>query len=260
MFGGPDGQDVRGAAGIPHRRFWDRYGVLMDMLTVGGLTVEPAQAEAWARDYLVESPGRSGYPAYDAYEGSGRDNHELGDADLLAPALLNVSQNPIPTYYALKSLVPGLNESFRGIRTGLALQDAEDSQLDAIARLFRVLDNPAPKHVGMTTLSKVLARKRPGLIPVYDSAVAHCYSDSDRAPVPWQAGRSWEAYARAWLKAVQNDLRGQLEAWQELAHIAPADDVAISPLRALDIVSWRAGLPAVSRRHGRRATETAEPE
>ncbi|WP_437770477.1 DUF6308 family protein [Arthrobacter sp. KNU40] len=232
----------------------------MDILTVGGLTVDLAQAKTWAREYLVESPGRSSYPAYDAYEGSGRDNHELGDADLLAPALLNVSQNPIPTYYALKRLMPVLNESFRAIPTGLPLQDAEDSQLDAIARLFRVLDDPAPKQIGMTTLSKVLARKRPGLIPVYDSAVAHCYSGSDNAPVPWQPGRSWEDYARAWLKAVQDDLRGQLEAWQELARIAPADDVGISPLRALDIVSWRAGLPAVSRRRGRRAMEAAEPE
>lgn len=71
------------------------------------------------------------------------------------------------------SVLRTLSESFREIGTGLALQDAEDSQLDAIARLFRVLDDPAPKHVGMTTLSKVLARKRSGLIPVYDSAVAH---------------------------------------------------------------------------------------
>lgn len=228
----------------------------MDILTVGGLTVEPARAQTWAREYLVESPGRSSYPAYDAYEGSGRNNHELGDADLLAPALLNVSQNPVPTYYALKGLVPALNESLRGIPTGLALQNADDSQLVAIARLFRVLDDPAPKHVGMTTLSKVLARKRPGLIPVYDSAVAHCYSGSDSAPVPWQTGRSWEGYAQAWLKAVQHDLCGQLEAWRQLAHIAPPDDVAISPLRALDIVSWRAGLPEVSKRRGRQVTET----
>lgn len=35
--------------------------------------------------------------------------------------------------------------------------------------------------------------------------------------MPCRAGRSREGYARAWLEAVQDDLRGQLEAWQEPA-------------------------------------------
>lgn len=43
----------------------------MTTFTVGGLPVEEAQAHAWAEEYLLPGPVASGYPAYDAYEGSG---------------------------------------------------------------------------------------------------------------------------------------------------------------------------------------------
>ena len=126
--------------------------------------------------------------------------------------------------------------------------------------LFGVLDS-RPAFVGMTTLSKVLSRKRPGLIPVFDVAVRHCYTECDGAPVPVEKARSWEGYARAWLDAVRDDLVRHHREWEALAALAPEDQMPISPLRALDIVAWRAGQKALAdlppKRRGRRAAEAA---
>lgn len=78
----------------------------MTTLALGGLKVSFDVAERWAREYLVENPGRSGYPAYDSYPGTCTD--EIGRQDLLAIVLLNVSDKPVPTYYALESLIEPL--------------------------------------------------------------------------------------------------------------------------------------------------------
>jgi hypothetical protein len=211
----------------------------MTTLRVGGLSVPYEQAQNWATDYLVNHPGGSGYPAYDTYEGAGKERIDVGQADLLAIALLNVSRNPIPTYYALEALIPKLNEHLQGVEFDLPLEEASSDTLDAVAKLFSVLDPKRPKWVKMTKVAKVLARKRPGLIPIYDKYVAYCYTDCTDAPVPPVKGRSWEAYSRSWLQAVQKDLTDQLDHWQALAAIAPGEK--ISALRALDIVAWRAG-------------------
>lgn len=209
----------------------------MTTLTLGGLKVSYDVAERWAREYLVENPGRSSYPAYDSYPGSCSD--EIGRQDLLAIVLLNVSDKPVPTYYALDSLIQPLNALLASPDIKGNLEDASPATLDAVARLFSVLDKDRPKGVRMTKVSKVIARKRPGLIPVFDRFVRHCYTGCAQAPVPPVNGRSWEAYSRAWLEAVQKDLVNQLPQWRALAAIAPGPE--ISPLRALDVIAWRAG-------------------
>ncbi len=163
----------------------------------------------------------------------------IGRQDLLAIVLLNVSDKPVPTYYALESLIEPLNALLATPDIKGNLEDASPATLDAVAKLFSVLDTDRPKGVRMTKVSKVIARKRPGLIPVFDRFVRHCYTGCAMAPVPPVDGRSWEAYSLAWLEAVQKDLVNQLPQWQALAAIAPGPE--ISPLRALDIIAWRTG-------------------
>lgn len=223
----------------------------MTTLTVGGLPVEEAQARTWAEEYLLPGPVASGYPAYDAYEGSGRDH--LGNADLLAPALLNVHHNPVPTYYSLQAMLPALNAGLSKVPTDVTLEKADDGVIESVAALFGALDQkPAPPYVKMVTLAKVLSRKRPGLIPVWDTAVGYAYSECRGAPVPWEKGRSWAGYAAEWLRAMKKDLLRHHDTWSRLAEIAP--DVPITPLRALDIVAWQAGLAAAPKKpRGRRA-------
>ncbi|NWL25779.1 hypothetical protein DM794_01655 [Paenarthrobacter ureafaciens] len=216
----------------------------MTTLTVGGLTVPLDVAQGWAGEYLVDNPGRSAYPAYDAYPGSC--TGEIGRQDLLAIVLLNVSDQPVATYYALESLIEPLNVLLSSPDITGTLDVAKPATLDAVAKLFSVLDKDRPKGVRMTKVSKVIARKRPGLIPVFDRFVRHCYTGCANAPVPSVDGRTWEAYSRSWLEAVQHDLRSQLTHWEDLASIAPGPK--ISPLRALDIIAWRAGQGGFSRR------------
>lgn len=219
----------------------------MTELSFGGLTVEESQARAWVTAYLHDRSGVSAYPAYDSYKGTGRESRLLGDADLLAPVLLNVSQRPVRTYYSLQALTPALNEVLAVLPTDIALHEADDDVLAKAGSLYAVLDEvPKQPQVGMVKLSKVLARKRPGLIPIYDEAVRECYTDCDGAPVPRQDGRSREGYALALLRAARTDLARQLPSWEDLAALAPADRVEISPLRALDIVVWKAGQAALN--------------
>jgi hypothetical protein len=92
----------------------------------------------------------------------------------------------------------------------------------------------------MTKLSKVLHRKRRQLIPLYDKNIKRVYFIAGVKPrLSFQAGRSWEGYAAAWIRAVQHDLQDQIDKWNGLA--AFASEPGITPLRALDIVAWGLG-------------------
>jgi hypothetical protein len=114
----------------------------MTTLTLGGLKVSYDLAERWATEYLVENPGRSGYPAYDSYPGSCAD--EIGQQDLRAIVLLNVSDKPVRTYYALESLIEPLNALLASPDIKGTLEDASPATLDAVAKLFSVLDDDRP--------------------------------------------------------------------------------------------------------------------
>lgn len=209
----------------------------MTTLKVGGACVELDEAKAWARTYLVERPRTSAYPAYDGYPGSPGDSVEA--QDILAVALLNVSNNPIPVYYGLESLLAPINERLEDPAITGDLATADDDTLEAIVRLFGVLEASPTKYVRLTTLSKVLHRKRPELLPLFDDNIGYCYSECAGAPVPFEDGRSRADYRRAWLKEVRNDLATQLPYWEEIAAIAPGPK--ITPLRALDIIGWELG-------------------
>jgi hypothetical protein len=210
----------------------------MTTLTVGGVTIGLDEAKAWAKTYLVDRPGTSAYPAYDEYPGTPGD--AVGRQDLLAIALLNVSNNLIPVYYGLEGLLEPINERLNNpaISGGLALANSET--LDAIVSLFAILEEEPTKHVQLTTLSKVLHRKRPELLPLFDRNIRYCYSECDGAPVPYEKTRSNAGYRRSWLTALQNDLTSQLSHWEEIAAIAPGPK--ITPLRALDIIGWELGV------------------
>jgi len=209
----------------------------MTTLKVGGASVELDEAKAWAHTYLVERPRTSAYPAYDGYPGSPSDSVEA--QDLLAVALLNVSNNPVPVYYGLESLMAPINERLEDPAITGDLATADDDTLEAIVRLFGVLEASPTKYVRLTTLSKVLHRKRPELLPLFDDNIGYCYSECEGAPVPFEDGRSRADYRRAWLKEVRTDLATQLPYWEEISAIAPGPK--ITPLRALDIIGWELG-------------------
>lgn len=209
----------------------------MTTLRVGGATVGLDEARDWAETYLVKRPRTSAYPAYDAYPGSLSDS--VGPQDLLAIALLNVSNNPIPAYYGLEGLLDPMNERLKDAAITGDLASAGSETIEAIVNLFGILEEHPTSYVRLTTLSKVLHRKRPELLPLFDKNIGYCYSECDDAPVPHDDGRSYADYRREWLTALQGDLRDQLPLWEEIASIAPGP--AITPLRALDIIGWELG-------------------
>lgn len=211
---------------------------MSEMLGVGGLEVEMSAAESWVARYVQKNSGRWSYPAYDSYPGSG--THQLAEQDLLAVALLNAHQKPITSYYTLVGLLPELNTRLAALSTAHSLMDADTDQLKSIAKLFGVLDDRKTPEVGLTKLSKVLHRKRPHLLPLYDKNIKYLYFQVGPAPrLSFVKGRSWEGYGKVWIDAVQHDLQSQREKWWHLASLAA--DPAISPLRALDIVAWGLG-------------------
>lgn len=209
----------------------------MTNLKVGGASVNFDEARDWATTYLVRRPKTSAYPAYDAYPGSC--GKGVDKQDLLAIALLNVSNNPIPAYYGLEGLLPPMNERLGHVELRGDLASAGSETIEAIVNLFGILEEYPTSYVRLTTLSKVLHRKRPELLPLFDKNIGYCYSECDGAPVPYKDGRSYADYRRAWLLEVQEDLATQLPYWEEIAAIAPSPP--ITPLRALDIIGWELG-------------------
>ncbi|WP_133805758.1 DUF6308 family protein [Kribbella caucasensis] len=207
-----------------------------DMIRVGGALVKREQAIDWAREYLT-GPAAWAYPAYDAYQARSGP-YVIEDADLLAPVLLNVNRLTLKAYYGLQDQRDRLQDLLATIPHDAELISAEDDDLEAIRMLFGVLDDPGIPNVRGTILAKILHRKRPGFIPLYDEYVRRCYQDGERAPVP-PRGRPWGEFFVALAMAMRDDLIDQYDTWSEIADLAI--DPPISLLRALDIVAWRAG-------------------
>lgn len=209
----------------------------MTELRIGGLTVDRIEALEHARRYLTDGSGWA-YPAYDAYE-SERAAGPLTDADLLAPVLLNVSRMHIRTYEAMQAVRPELDRHLARIPQGLDLAQARPADLELLGELFSVLDGQGIWGAKGTVLAKVLHRKRPRFVPLYDEQVRWVYQNSPDAPVPSLPGRSWRDFVVLYAAAVQEDLRREAPFWHQITGLAA--EPPITPLRALDIVAWWAG-------------------
>lgn len=124
----------------------------------------------------------------------------------------------------------------------LDLADADTTELAVLGDLFAVLDGPGVWGARGTILAEVLHRKRPRFVPLYDKQVRSVYQDGPDAPVPpppRRPRRAWRDFVVLFAAAVQQDLRREADLWAQIA--AMATDPPITPLRALDIVAWRAG-------------------
>lgn len=211
----------------------------MSALRIGSVVLDRGEALAYARRYLTDGSGWA-YPAYDAYDRD-RACGPLTDADLLAPVLLNVSRVRIKTYEALQAKRPELDEHLARIPLNLDLAAAGPGDLAVLGDMFAVLDGPGVWGARGTVLAKVLHRKRPGFVPLYDEQVRRAYQDGPYPSVKRQRGRTWREFIVLYAGAVQADLRREANFWAEIAALAV--DPPITALRALDIVAWWAGQP-----------------
>jgi hypothetical protein len=213
------------------------YGAAM--LRIGGRTVDRDAAFSYARRYLTEGRGWS-YPSYDGYQTAGA-RGPLTDADLLAPILLNVRQFRITAYEALQGVRPRLTEALDAIPRELKLAEASDDDLTLLGDLFAPLSEPRIPGVRGTILSKVLHRKRPEFVFLFDPQVASTYQVGPDAPLPEDPNRSWREFAPLLGAEIRKDLQREQDFWRAITELAPGP--AITELRALDIVAWWAGGP-----------------
>jgi len=153
--------EARGKTGSPHAAP-EEY----DLIRVGGALIERERAIDWAHEYLTGSAAWA-YPAYDAYQVRS-DQDSIEDADLLAPMLLDVNRLTLKAYYGLQEQRDRLQEWLAAIPRDAELISAEDDDLEPIRMLFGVLDDPGIPDVRGPILAKILHRKRPGFIPLYD--------------------------------------------------------------------------------------------
>jgi len=214
----------------------------MGQVRVGAATAPYREAEIFVRRYLTRTTDHWAYPAYDGYPGG--HTAQLSEQDLFAPALLNAGISSLSTYYAFLATLPELNARLAHVPLDVPLGRATDSQVEAVADLFAVLDDPGISGVLLTKLSKVLHRKRPQIVPLYDEHIRRCYQVGDEAPVPQVRGRTWRDFGLVWLAAVRTDLASaETSTWDRFAGMTPPTGPPITPLRALDIVGWGLGQP-----------------
>ncbi|MFF2031113.1 DUF6308 family protein [Arthrobacter sp. NPDC058192] len=102
----------------------------------------------------------------------------------------------------------------------------EDSPADRLWQLLR-----AHHRVGATTASKIMARKRPALIPIFDSVVGNMTGFPD-------AAGTW----RAWHHAFSTDV-AFTSRLRSLRAAARLDHLSL--LRVLDVVLWMHGTHGV---------------
>jgi hypothetical protein len=211
------------------------------MIRVGGREVSPEVAREWVRTYLNGGRGQFGYPSYDGYR-TNDDPNCVCDGDLLAPVLLNV-QVKISSFADLCACRDELESALAVVPVDVDLADADQAALSSVGRLFRVLDkDPRPRNVLGTTLAKVVHRKRPTLVPLYDEQVRRTYQVGEQAPLPAVPGRTWVEFMALLAGHIKIDLNRSLEFWDELTTLRPAGGPPVSRLRALDIVAWRLGV------------------
>jgi hypothetical protein len=206
----------------------------VDVIKLCAGTLEVEHPDEVLLDYLDHRNGYS-YPAYDLLITNGEPT--LVDGDLLAPILMGVHVDP-GRFALLREMMPAL-EAVSDLPE-VSLEDADDDHVMCVAGLFGILDEPryAGKGVRGTIVSKVLHRKRPDLVPIYDSRIFEAYS----APgvLPRTLDRSWQEFMRLLCTQMRADLQNERKAFTELQLKAEEVGNPVTKLRILDILVWRA--------------------
>jgi hypothetical protein len=112
--------------------------------------------------------------------------------------------------------------------------------LERLGDLFSILDSDdLPVNARGSILAKVMHRKRPAFIPLYDRFVDYCYRGADDAPIGRDRKRTWKEFLPLLGQAIITDLTAGEEFFSSVARLA--NGPIITNLRALDIVAWHAG-------------------
>jgi hypothetical protein len=179
------------------------------------------------------------YPAYDTLVTNS--STELVTGDLLAPTLLDAHVD-FPRFTVLRRLIPVLNERIAALPS-TPLEATDDAGVATVARLFGVLDGGGSPVTGVrgSIVSKVLHRKRPDLIPLYDSRIWTAYTVA--GAIPRTTHRTWEEFMAQLCAVMRTDLQDEAARFTELQGLAAKEGAELSPLRILDILVWMSSEP-----------------
>lgn len=210
-----------------------------------------ACAERHLRAY-IDPRGPRAFAVYDRQGNPDR----LEPVDCLVPALLSVP-------FGYSHVIPLFQPEGAGAVLLSAMQAVLDDQSCATADFFEVsLDTTGGpwalvdralvasgdlKGVKAVAVTKILHRKRPHLVPIFDQSIYRFYTGETPPP-----GAYKDTPRRLW-PLLQDDLRSQREWLTKLASpIITPDRRPLSPLRAADILIWehevtgRTGAPDAS--------------
>lgn len=230
----------------------------LNTIKVGGYRAIPmATAKEWVSIYTdaatnIVAKQPFAFPAYDQYRADDNHPHVLDDADLLAPALLNVTIS-IRSFYALQQQRDRLQHALTAEELSRPLAALSDKQIEThIGGLFAILDGVASVEgddgsisstlpgISGTKLSKVLHRKRPQSVPLHDKWVLSCYVGDAGHPVRRAKRRTWREYMTLVAQEMASDLREQPVQF-EILQTASKASPPLTDLRLLDIIAWNVG-------------------
>lgn len=205
--------------------------------------IDPEKGKQLAAQYFEESssfPGTGTFTGshFESFAGAPNPVNEVTAADLLAVQTLAVTVSSRAALGILETYAQRISELLSDIDPTLKLEEVRDegdfeavlgknSSAQALWDLLR-RNNPEAKrwNLGATTASKIMARKRPHLIPIDDSVVTRVI------------GRGTASSWRMWRDELLAD-NCLIERADEIKeHVERTD---LSTLRALDIVLWQYG-------------------
>jgi hypothetical protein len=177
------------------------------------------QAVALVEEYF-DRDGPFAADTFDALRPNSR--NAFGVDDLLAVTFLGVVVPPLAARRILGADAPHLTARLTAIRSDVDLwDDAADDSLAAAHALWDDLD--AYSSVGEVIAGKLLARKRPRLVPIVDSVVAKALGA--------ERGTYWETMRHCLADP------GRRQRIEDLRppHLAPS---SVTTLRLLDVALW----------------------
>jgi hypothetical protein len=138
--------------------------------------------------------------------------------------------------HTLTALLPLLQRGLDALPP-VDLVEADEETCDLVAALYDPLDDPSAldRDVRGSLLAKVLHRKRPGLVPLFDSKVQMFYQNEACVPPAPKNGRTVRQYMGLLVRAMRQDLRDNADEFAALARLVPED--------------WAADHPAARARH-----------
>ncbi|GIG26993.1 DUF6308 family protein [Cellulomonas denverensis] len=163
-----------------------------------------------------------------------RDPDEFTADDLVAVSMLSVSIPGRAAIELLHNRRTELNALLRAVGPDRPLADLTEDEVGdgwAVRPLYRAL--LGIPGIGETRATKLLARKRPHLVPILDSVVSR--------ELGIVKGRYWQPL-HAWLVADDRAGHRRLEDLRAEAGLAPS----VSALRVFDVLAWTVGRQAGS--------------